>query len=41
MGQGRRARVTTNRYEVSFGDDENVLELVVMVDRFINVLKNH
>jgi len=29
----------TNRYGVSFGDDENVLGLVVMVGGFINLLK--
>lgn len=33
--------MTTNRYVVSFGGDETVLELVVMVDRFINILKTH
>jgi hypothetical protein len=30
--------VTANRYRVSFGGDENVLELVVMVT-FVNILK--
>lgn len=31
----------TNRYVVSLRGDETVLELVVMVDRFINILKTH
>ena len=33
--------MTADGYEVSFGDDENILELVVMVAQFYDHIKNH
>ena len=37
----RKWGVTVSGYRISFGDDENVLELVVMISQLGEYTKNH